>query len=105
MALSEIVQLSEAANRRRAEGHDVLSLATGEPDFPTPPHICAAATAAMQARETRYPPTAGTPALRDAIARQAHGDQQPENVIVCTGAKQVIANAFLHIRTKAWLMV
>jgi len=93
MALSEIVQLSEAANRRRAEGHDVLSLATGEPDFPTPSHICAAATAAMQAGETRYPPTAGTAALRDAIARQSHGDHRREHVIVCTGAKQVIANA------------
>ena len=94
MALSEIVQLSEAANRRRDEGHDVLSFATGEPDFPTPPHICEAAYAAMQAGETRYPPTAGTAALRDAVADQADGDQARENVIICTGAKQVIANAF-----------
>ncbi|WP_299285647.1 pyridoxal phosphate-dependent aminotransferase [uncultured Tateyamaria sp.] len=94
MALSQIVQLSEAANRRRAAGHDVLSFATGEPDFPTPPHICEAAIIAMKKGDTRYTPTAGTPALRDAIARHAHGDHGPENVIVSTGAKQVIANAF-----------
>ncbi len=94
MALSEIVQLSEAAGRLRAEGQDVLSFATGEPDFPTPAHIRAAATAAMNAGDTRYPPTAGTAALRKAVARQAHGTQKAENVIICTGAKQVIANAF-----------
>jgi len=86
IALSEIVQLSETASRLRAEGHDILSLATGEPDFPTPPHICEAAAEAMRSGETRYPPTAGTSKLRAAIAGQAHGSQSSENVIVCTGA-------------------
>ena len=94
MALSEIVQLSEAAAAKRAAGEDVLSLGTGEPDFPTPPHIIEAAHKAMLAGNTRYPPTAGTPALRAAIAKDARGHWQAENVIVSTGAKQVIANAF-----------
>ncbi|OAN92976.1 pyridoxal phosphate-dependent aminotransferase [Sulfitobacter geojensis] len=93
IAMSEIVQISEAAAQMRAEGKDVLSLATGEPDFPTPAHVCDAATIAMAAGQTRYPPTAGTAALRDAVAQQAGVDRT--NVIISTGAKQVLANLFL----------
>lgn len=92
IALSEIVQLSEQANVLRAAGQNVLSLGTGEPDFPTPPHVIEAAHQAAQNGETRYPPTAGTAALRAAIAET--GTCDAKNVIVSTGAKQVIANAF-----------
>ncbi len=93
MALSEIVAISEEAARLRAAGHDVLALSTGEPDFPTPAHICDAAHKAMQAGQTRYPPTAGTAALRSAIAGKA--GVAPAEVIVSTGAKQVLSNIFL----------
>ena len=93
MALSEIVAISEAAARLRSAGHDVLALSTGEPDFPTPAHICDAAHRAMQAGQTRYPPTAGTAALRSAIAEKA--GVEAANVIVATGAKQVLADVFL----------
>lgn len=93
MALSEIVAISEEATRMRASGHNVLALSTGEPDFPTPPHICDAAHKAMLAGQTRYPPTVGIPALRAAIAKQAN--VEPANVIVATGAKQVLADMFL----------
>lgn len=91
--LSEIVQLSEHANRLKAEGRDVIALSTGEPDLPTPPEIVEAAHAAARRGETRYPPTAGTSALREAIAARLGSD--PVNVIISTGAKQVIANAML----------
>ncbi len=90
--MSEIVQVSEAAARMRAAGRDVISLGTGEPDFPTPEHVCAAATAAMAAGETRYPPTAGTPALRAKVAEGA--GVAAENVIISTGAKQALFNLF-----------
>lgn len=93
MALSEIVAISEQAARMRASGNDVLALSTGEPDFPTPAHICDAAHKAMLAGQTRYPPTIGTPALRAAIADRAN--VEPANVIVATGAKQVLADLFL----------
>ncbi len=93
IALSEIVQISEQANLLRSEGHDVTALSTGEPDFPTPPHVIAAAHEAALNGQTKYPPTAGTPALRDAIAAGAGVLRQ--NVIVSTGAKQVLANAML----------
>ncbi len=94
IALSEIVRLSEAANTKRAAGEDVVTLGTGEPDFPTPPHVVEAAHAAMVRGETRYPPTAGTPDLRKAVASFTNADYGPSNVIISTGAKQVIANAF-----------
>ncbi len=93
IALSEIVAISEGAARMRAQGHDVLALSTGEPDFPTPAHVCAAAFEAMKAGQTRYPPTAGTTELRQAVADGA--GVKAGNVIVSTGAKQVLANVFL----------
>ncbi|MEJ2020903.1 MAG: pyridoxal phosphate-dependent aminotransferase [Maritimibacter sp.] len=93
MEISEIVQLSERAAALRAAGKDVVALSTGEPDFPTPAHVVDAANAAALAGKTRYPATLGTPELRDAIARE-NGVHRAE-VIVSTGAKQVLANAML----------
>lgn len=96
LALSEIVQISEAAAALKREGRDIVSLATGEPDFPTPPHVIEAAHAAALAGQTKYPPTAGLPALRAAIAERAPGpDCAAAQVVVSTGAKQVIASALL----------
>lgn len=95
LTMSEIVQVSEAAARKRAAGHDVLALSTGEPDFPTPDHICQAAVAAMQNGQTRYPPTAGTPALRAAVAENAGFPAESHEVIVSTGAKQVLSNLYM----------
>ena len=95
IGLSEIVQISEAASRMRREGQDILALSTGEPDFPTPSPICEAATAAMAAGHTRYTATAGSPELRSAVADFCGFDTGAENVIISTGAKQVLFNAFM----------
>ena len=91
--LSEIVEISEEVNVRRNAGENVLSFGTGEPDFPTPPHVIQAAYKAMQAGDTTYPPTQGKSNLRSAIAKLAK--VEPDNVIISTGAKQVLANACL----------
>ncbi|WP_271948660.1 pyridoxal phosphate-dependent aminotransferase [Ruegeria faecimaris] len=91
--LSEIVQISEQAARLKAQGVDVVALSTGEPDFPTPEHVVEAAHKAALAGQTRYPATAGAPDLRTAIAVGA--SVQPENVIVSTGAKQVLSGALM----------
>lgn len=72
--VSEIVQLSEAAAVMRREGRDVIGLATGEPDFDTPPHVLEAAAAAMHAGDTHYPPTGGTPALKHAVCERLGAD-------------------------------
>ena len=92
LAISEIVQLSELAAELRRGGRDIISLTTGEPDFPTPGFVIEAAHAAALNGQTRYTPTAGEPALRDAIA--AESGVAREQVIVSNGAKQVLANAF-----------
>ena len=97
VGLSEIVQVSEAAAALKAAGRDVISLGTGEPDFPTPPHVIEAAHAAALAGETKYTATQGTLALRRAIATACERDNgysaSPAEIIVSTGAKQVIFNA------------
>lgn len=99
LRLSEIVQISEKARALRAAGKPVLSFGTGEPDFPTPPHVIEAAHQAALNGETSYPPTQGTPQLRATIAAQVAAlagiSCDPAQVIVSTGAKQVLSNAFL----------
>ena len=52
------------ARQLRANGVQVFDFSLGEPDFPTPAHICAAADAAMKAGQTHYTPSNGTPEVR-----------------------------------------
>ena len=97
--LSEIVVISEAVQKRKKAGEDILSFGTGEPDFPTPPHVIEAAHSAMLCGETKYPPTQGKLELRQAIIDKTNYNSSithsTENIIVSTGAKQVLANALL----------
>ncbi|MGB7262928.1 MAG: pyridoxal phosphate-dependent aminotransferase [Albidovulum sp.] len=96
--LSEILKISELADALKREGRDVITLGTGEPDFPTPHHVIEAAHQAALAGETTYTLTAGTIELRRAIAEacQRENGYKPEmaEIIVSTGAKQVLYNAF-----------
>lgn len=93
LEISEIVQITERAAAFKAAGREIIALSTGEPDFPTPDHVIEAAHAAALAGKTRYPATMGTAELRAEIARDAGAI--PSEVIISTGAKQVIANAML----------
>ncbi|PSN14601.1 aspartate aminotransferase [filamentous cyanobacterium CCP5] len=83
--------ISAKAKAMKAEGLDVCSFSAGEPDFDTPDHIKAAAKQALDEGKTRYGPTAGEPALRQAIANKLHRDNHldysPDNVIVTNGGK------------------
>ena len=73
---------------------DVIALGRGDPDLDTPPHIVEAAKAAMRDQRTGPTPTAGLPALREAIAamlrRENHLPVERENVIVTTGGQEGI---------------
>lgn len=76
----------------KAAGHDVVNLAGGEPDFDTPQHITEAAFKAIQAGDTHYPTSHGTPALIDAIiAKLARENNiqgvQSSQIMVTPGAK------------------
>src|SRR5262245_3788490 len=92
---------TNAAQRKflemKAAGKDVIGLAAGEPDFPTPDHIKEAAYKAIRENDTKYTAVAGTPALRQAICgklKRDHGlDYTPNQVVVGNGGKQVIFNA------------
>jgi aspartate aminotransferase len=92
------LQLIARTRQLRAEGHDVVSLAAGEPDFPTPRHVREAAVRAMEAGHTRYTEEAGVPALRTAVAalyREPWGlDYGLNETIVTSGAKFAIYQAF-----------
>jgi aspartate aminotransferase len=88
---------SERAAELRRQGRDIISFALGEPDFDTPEPIRRAACEAIERGETRYTATAGTPALREAIAAKllkenglAYGAKE---IIVTCGAKHAIFNA------------
>src|SRR5262245_40795672 len=85
------------ARQMRAAGIKVFDFSLGEPDFPTPAHICKAADAAMAAGHTHYTPVNGIPELKSAIChwyKRFHNfDCTPDMVIVSNGAKHSIHNA------------
>ena len=93
--------IAAKAKAMRAEGIDVCSLSTGEPDFDTPEHIKAAAKQALDAGKTKYGPVAGEPQLKAAIARKLHDDNnlhyQPENIIVTNGGKHSLYNLMMAL--------
>ena len=93
--------IAAKAKAMRAEGIDVCSLSTGEPDFDTPEHIKAAAKQALDAGKTKYGPVAGEPLLKAAIARKLQSDNnlnyQPENIIVTNGGKHSLYNLMMAL--------
>jgi aspartate aminotransferase len=98
---SETLAMTKKARELAAQGHKVISLSVGEPDFQTPQHIKDAAKKAIDDGFTFYTPVPGTAELRQAIAeklKKENGlDYTAENIVVSTGAKQSIANVLLSI--------
>lgn len=90
---------SQRARELRAEGHDILALSSGEPDFQTPVHIIEAAHQAMLDGQTKYTTMSGTTELKSAIRQKfltENGlDYAIDEIIVSAGAKQVIFNAIM----------
>jgi aspartate aminotransferase len=93
--------IAAKAKAMKAEGIDVCSLSTGEPDFDTPEHIKTAAKQALDAGKTKYGPVAGEPQLKAAIARKLRNDNnlhyQPENIIVSNGGKHSLYNLMMAL--------
>ncbi len=96
---SATIAVTQKARDLKAAGRDVIGLGAGEPDFDTPDNIKEAAIAAIRRGETKYPPVAGIAPLKKAVAekfkRENGLDYKPEQVIVGTGGKQVLYNAFV----------
>ncbi len=97
----QTILMAKLGRELKAQGINVIDLSLGEPDFKTPQHIIDAATEAMNQGYTKYPPIAGFAELREAIVTKLKRDNnleyKPEEVMVSTGAKQVLANAILSI--------
>jgi aspartate aminotransferase len=96
---SATIAVSQKARELKAKGKDVIGLGAGEPDFDTPDNIKKVAIDAINRGETKYTPVAGIPELRQAIVakfkRENGLDYKPEQVIVGTGGKQILFNAFM----------
>ena len=97
----ETIKMAKLGRELRAQGHDVIDLSLGEPDFNTPEHIKESAIQAVKDNYSHYTPVAGYPDLRNAVCQKFKRDNNleysPENIVVSTGAKQSLANAILAL--------
>ena len=97
----ETLKMAKLGRELRAQGHDVIDLSLGEPDFDTPEHIKNAAKKAIDDNWSHYTPVPGFLDLREAVCaklkRDNNLDYKPENIVVSTGAKQSLANVLLAL--------
>ena len=98
---SATVGITARATRLRDEGRDVIVLSVGEPDFPTPEHIKAAAREALTRNDTKYTAVDGSRLLKEAVVAKFARDNRlsytPEQVLISNGAKQSCYNACLAL--------
>ncbi|GEO06512.1 aminotransferase [Adhaeribacter aerolatus] len=101
LAESQTIAMAKKARELAAQGHDVINLSFGEPDFQTPQYIKDAAKKALDDGFTFYTPVPGYLDLRQEIVaklkRDNNLDYKPENIVVSTGAKQSIANVVMSL--------
>ncbi len=101
MQESATIKMSKMSRELKAQGHDIIDLSLGEPDFDTPQYIKEAAKTAIDQGYTKYTPVPGYAELRKAIVqkfkRDNNLDYTIEQIVVSTGAKQSIANVVLSL--------
>ena len=101
LAESETLAMSRRSRELRAQGHDIITLSLGEPDFDTPDFIKDAAKKAIDDNLTHYTPVAAYNEVREAISKKLMRDNKldykAEQIVVSTGAKQSIANVVLAL--------
>ena len=87
-----------------ANGHDIVKLTAGEPDFPTPDNAKAAAIACMEANEIWYTPVNGLPAMRKAAQSKFQRDNnlhyELDQIAVGSGTKQILFNCLMATVSK-----
>jgi aspartate aminotransferase len=93
---SQTIQMNQKSRELQESGVDVINLTLGEPDFNTPEHIKNAAIQAINDNLSHYPPVAGFPKLKQAIAEKLDKDNglkyAPDQIVVSVGAKHSLAN-------------
>jgi len=97
---SATMAVTDKARALKAAGRDVIGLGAGEPDFDTPENIKEAAIRAIRdGRAAKYTAVEGIAELKAAVARkfkrENNLDYKPSQIIIGTGGKQVLFNAFL----------
>jgi aspartate aminotransferase len=101
IAVSPTMKVAADAIKLKAQGVDVVDFGAGEPDFPTPSHIGAAAHRAIDANFTKYTANAGTEDLKRAIVERYRIDNgvdySPAEVICSAGGKQALFNSVLAL--------
>ncbi|HXW08717.1 MAG TPA: pyridoxal phosphate-dependent aminotransferase [Vicinamibacterales bacterium] len=99
IGVSPTMKVAAEAIKLKAQGVDVVDFGAGEPDFPTPAHVAAAAHDAIDANFTKYTTNSGTDELKRAIARRYHDDYgvdyDTSEIIVTAGGKQALFNAVM----------
>ncbi len=99
VSVSASAAMTQRARDLAAKGIKVISLSSGEPDFPTPANAVEAGHAAALAGDTKYPPLDGTVQLREAICRKFRRDNNldyaVDQIVVAGGGKQIIFDAVL----------
>ena len=94
LAPSLTLAVTNRAKEMKAKGEQVFGLAGGEPDKDTPENIKQAAIRALEEGATKYTPSVGLPALRQAISdklkRDNNLDYSCDQICVCSGAKPAV---------------
>jgi len=92
----EVLARAEAL---KADGHDIINLGIGQPDFQTPKHVVDAAVKALVDGHHGYTPAPGIPQLREAVAayieRYRHVSIDPNHVLIMPGGKPTMFFAIL----------
>ncbi len=95
---SSTLAITMKAKELKEQGHDVVGLGAGEPDFNTPGHIIEAAYRSMKEGHTKYTPSGGLAGLKKAVAEKFKNDQgldySPSELIVTSGAKHALYTLF-----------
>ena len=95
---SASAMMSQQAREMKADGIDVIALSSGQPDFPTPEHVIAAANDAAKRGETKYTTISGSNELKDVVLEKFKKENNlnytRDEIIIGNGSKQVIYNAF-----------
>jgi aspartate aminotransferase len=101
IGVSPTMKVAADAMKLKAQGVDIVDFGAGEPDFPTPPHVSAAAHRAIDANFTKYTTNSGTDDLKRAIVDRMRTDNGVEystsEVIATAGGKQALYNSVLAL--------
>lgn len=105
-----VMELLGRAHALEAQGHDIIHMEIGEPDFPTPTSVIRAAQNFLEHGQVRYTSALGLPALREAIsefyAERFSANVSPDRIIVTAGASGALLLAIATLTNPGdeWLL-